>query len=146
VAAPFSPALMVADLATAIERVVRRVSGEVVLELSTATPIDTHLAASSWIAAVGQRPEGLEALEDATGPRASREALVPLADSLQSAGLEALTSFRLEHGSVHIVNPVPYIGDLDEGSSPQAAPGFTAAAIERAVENAVAHSSTDLGR
>lgn len=111
-----------------VEAVVKAVTLNVVANLRRApsdggTPVDTGWARANWIPQVG-------------GPRnatAGNRSAVSTAE--QDAGVAAIAAgYKLEQGDVSISNHVPYIGQLNDGFSPQAAAGFVERAVLEAVE------------
>lgn len=86
--------------------------------VTDATPIDTGHAQSNWILSTGAPYTGVDG---------SRESV---SEAAQVYGLEKMARYDLgRDGKIFLVNNVPYLPDLDKGSSPQAEPGFVARAI-----------------
>lgn len=133
------------DLKPVVERAAAVCAQQVVLNLSMATPVDTGLAAASWLIGIGGPAEGVDFLRNATGGPESRRPLVSSAAAGQSAGLQALRSYRLEQGPIVITDPVPYIDHLAAGGSPQAPAGFVRVEVERAVIETEAILGSELG-
>jgi len=92
--------------------------------LAENTPIDTGWARTNWIPSVG-RPFA--------GTAGSRDN-VTLAGV--SAGVAAISVWDMFKDSAFITNNVPYIEDLNAGTSPQASPGFIQASIEAGIASA----------
>lgn len=90
--------------------------------LVNVTPVDTSKAESNWIVSIGGSGYGLEprppffAGTAGSTQEASAQAAI-------EAGRQALKS-AIAGKPVAIVNPLPYIGRLNEGSSAQAPAGF----------------------
>jgi hypothetical protein len=86
------------------------------------TPEDTGWAKSNWIPGVGSSPP--------TTPVGSKESVTYAA---RDAGLASLQGFQIYNGSrIFIVNNVPYVADLNNGSSKQVASGFVKRALLKA--------------
>ncbi len=104
---------------------INRVSRELVLEVNRRiaedTPIDTGWARSNWI------PTKDAPQSDPIGDRDH----VDLSAAAQ--GVSEIKSWDLFRGPAYITNNVPYINDLNAGTSPQASPGFVQAGIESGI-------------
>lgn len=117
---------IVGRVASRVEAAVKAVTLNAVANLRRApseggTPVDTGWARANWIPSVGQPREA------AAGSRES------VSTSEQDAGVaDVALNYKLERGNVHITNNVPYVGQLNDGFSPQASAGF----VERAVVEA----------
>lgn len=121
-----SPAVrkVLAALVGESEQVVVDLAVEIHAELTDATPVDTGFAANNWLATIGS-PDA----RTVGSPRAVDQGAA-------SASVGALArAYRIEMGSAFVSNHVDYIGNLWDGSSAQAPPGWGEAAIARAVEN-----------
>jgi hypothetical protein len=113
-----SPAVIGKDIRAVLSGVVRDVMLDATQALIAATPVDTGHAASNWILSTGSPHSGVDG---------SREAV---STGAQDAGLAAIERYDVgKDGKVYLVNNVDYIGDLDQGSSPQAGAGFVARAL-----------------
>ncbi len=114
---------LVDDTVKQLDEVVRKrtiaLAAEIVTELIKATPVDTGFARSNWKASVGSA---------APSTVGSRERVSHGAPYRSIARLRA---WRPKAGRIFIENHTPYIGPLNRGHSPQAAPGFIEATIER---------------
>lgn len=108
--------------------VVKRLTLNITANLTEDTPKDTGWAAANWVPNVGA-PKGLGDTPDSRSERQAR--VVGATNSQQAAGALIAASYRLNQGSVFIANSVPYIVDLNEGSSLKAPSGFVQAAIQR---------------
>lgn len=94
-----------------------------------ATPKDTGRATSNWIASAGAPSEAIKAPYVAgsgasTGEQCNAGAI--------SQAAEAIAAHRPGQ-PLYIANNLPYIGELDRGTSPQAKPGFVSAAVNAAI-------------
>jgi hypothetical protein len=86
--------------------------------LRTETPIDTGWAISNWLLAIGrsfEQPVGSKEKVDVSTADASRQTIL---------------AWNFSDGPVHNTNNVPYINDLNSGTSRQAPPGFVDAIIQ----------------
>lgn len=108
---------IMAGLEALIEGEVRGLAGDVVRELSEATPKDTGWAAASWKPNIGGP------LPDPIVPAGN----VPEQRAEQLRRLVTLLQYRLAFGSIHIANTAGYTAELD------ARRPFVEAAIDRAV-------------
>lgn len=109
-------------------RIVRRVALAVDQAVVMATPVDTGRARANWIVGIDKIPTHWRQPErtktghavPGAGAAAARKAIV-------QANLEIS---RYKYGqTIYIANNVPYIGELNRGSSAQAPAGF----VEKAV-------------
>jgi len=91
-------------------------------KLVTDTPVDTGWSASNWLLSTGK---------SITRVAGSKEKI-----SIQerSAGAASILSWTFSKGAAYDTNNVPYIQDLNDGSSKQAPRGFVQLAIQAAVE------------
>jgi hypothetical protein len=85
------------------------------------TPVDTGRARSNWLVGVDAAPAGTREPADKSGQAA-------LDDGRRAIG----TFDAAKNSSIHIVNNLDYIQELDRGSSAQAPNGMTARAIAAA--------------
>jgi len=118
------------------EKGIRRLSLEVHAELVSApseggTPVDTGWARANWVPAIGAANGALAGTREA-----AERGNINL--SLAQRGLALIaTRYKLQQGPVFISNGVPYIGQLNDGSSRQAPAGFVQSAILRAIRTTV---------
>ena len=111
------------------ERVIVKLTLDVTANLKETTPVDTGWARANWVPAIG-RPfvADLEGLV-----RADLEALVGSQEASQSSALAKVAgTYRLSSGSVFVSNNVPYIMELNAGSSVKAPAAFVQRAIFKA--------------
>lgn len=101
--------------------VITLISVNVTFNLVESTPVDTGFAKTNWIPSVGIPKTNTSGSREATNSGA------------QKAGLARVRVYRIGQGRVFIVNNVPYIGDLNDGSSAQAPSGFVQGGIVRGV-------------
>jgi hypothetical protein len=125
--------VIVNSLETFLVQVVSAITLDITANLKRAaseggTPVDTGWARANWIPNIGSSFQGTAGTREAaeqgqinTGP--------------QTAGEAAVVSQLRPGQTTHITNNVPYIVNLNAGSSPQAQPGFVEAAIAKAIRN-----------
>ena len=115
-----------------IESVVHRLRNDLAVEVTAnlmeppdegGTPVKTGWARANWIPSVGEpQPDAVGEAGDAASAGAS-----------QQAGIAAVASNAGDEPNF-VTNNVPYIQQLNDGSSRQAPSGFVEAAIDRAVQ------------
>ncbi len=104
-------------------RQITKLGVRIIQFLTLSTPVDTGFARANWFM------NGGSPLIRNHNPNE-----VELAKSLQKEDIDKTKlTYTIKQGSVFIVNNVPYIGDLNAGSSPQAESGF----IEKNINNAI---------
>lgn len=113
-------ASVVAGLEEFVSSQIRVLAEDLARGLEEATPKDTKHAASNWIWGTDPRSE----------PAGSKRAVTwgPF-----HAGIAMLASWTIERGKLHMSNMVKYIGDLDQGWSSQAPPGYVAMTIRSVI-------------
>lgn len=109
------------------ERIVVKITLDVVANLIETTPVDTGWARANWVPAIGAPFK-----EDLSRVRPDA-ASAGQASGKQQAAVGAMASYKLVRGSVFVSNNVPYINRLNAGSSQQAPAAFVQRAIEKAV-------------
>lgn len=114
---------VIRELTRATEQVIAKIGLNLVANLKASTPVDTGWARANWIPSLGS-PAG--------GPVGSRTGVTA---GPQAAGTGRLASYKLTSGSVFVSNNVPYIGQLDAGSSQQAPAGFVGRAVQSAASS-----------
>lgn len=125
--------VVVRDLRSFTEMLVKRLALNVNAELIRVTPVDTGWARANWVPNIGAPFEGT------AGTREEAEAGL-LNTAAQQSGLASVaTTYKLPL-EIHQTNNVPYIELLNEGSSSQAPAMFVQAAILRAVRGTVVRS------
>jgi hypothetical protein len=119
-----------------VERLIKRLVLEVVANMQAApsdggTPVDTGWARANWIPQIGT---------PGTSPAGTYAAALAgsLPNESQVGVATVATTYRLRSGPVFVSNNVPYIAQLNEGSSRQAPRGFVQAGIVRAVRTVAA--------
>lgn len=123
--------VVVNSLEDFLDQLIKKIVLDIVANLRRAaseggTPVDTGWARANWLPNIGSpinSPAGVrpEQPDSAT-------------TSEQEKGLASVvTGYRTSRGEVHITNNVPYIINLNEGSSKQAPAGFVQRAIMKAI-------------
>lgn len=123
--------IVINSLVGFVELLMKKVTLGVVANLVTSpgsggTPVDTGWARANWVPNIGaplDRPSG-----------SYEAAVLGQLPGDQQAGLaKVATGYRLSRGRIFITNNVPYILQLDQGTSRQAPAGFIRRAIKKAV-------------
>lgn len=112
-------------------KMVRRVALSIDTALVMETPVDTGRAKSNWIVAINFSPDRrIQAY--APGSKGSTETANMMA--ALSQGERVITGYESgKDQEIYITNSLPYIGELNEGSSYQAPAMFIQTAIAAAV-------------
>lgn len=118
------------ELRKFIEQVVVKVVLDIVANLQASptkggTPVKTGWARANWIATP---------TVPSSSPVGTRHSVS--GGPARSSVAKLIATYRLEAGPVYVVNSVPYITRLNQGSSDQAPAGFVQVAIARAVRSA----------
>lgn len=113
----------------AIENVVKAVTLGITDELIETTPVDVGWARANWVPSIGAPAPGSPIARSTQ----EREAAAPGAQASQAAGIASVAGYKLNRGAVFISNNVPYLKELNEGSSQQAPANFIEASIDRGV-------------
>lgn len=126
--------IVVGDLEAFSTRLIQRLALNCNANLIEDTPIDTGWARANWVLQIGTPFDGT------AGTRAQAEA-GQIDQSAQKIG-EAKIAIGYKLGPViYNSNNVPYINELNDGSSAQAPAAFVQAAIFRAVEQTVRNAA-----
>jgi hypothetical protein len=116
-------------LSASLDKEIKSLVLELMLECQAniieATPIDTGWARSNWFVVFG------EGKDISYNPNIS----IATAKNLQTFYLYKMLEWDRDKGEIYIVNNVPYISYLNEGSSDQAPSGFVQKAIAKAVNS-----------
>ena len=107
------------------ERTIIKLTLDIIANLVDVNPVDTGWSRANWVPSIGSPTDDPVGMRGAAG--------VAEAASAQAAGRAAVLGYKLPRGRVFISNHVPYIQDLNDGSSQQAPAGFVQAAVRRAV-------------
>ena len=113
------------ELEQFIEKVATKVTVDTTANLIETTPVDTGWARSNWVPSIG----GFSG-----SPAGSKE---NVSDSEQAVGIASLAGYKISKNNLYISNNVPYIGDLNDGTSTQAPSGFVQNAIAKAVSSVI---------
>lgn len=111
----------------AIEQLAIRLTTNITAELIEVTPRDTGWAASNWIPSLNTPFTENSQITNPT------QGQVSTARIEQQAGLAQVLAYRLPLGNLFIVNNVPYILPLNNGSSQQAPAMFIQQGIARGI-------------
>jgi len=116
---------LIALLEEAQGEFIQQLTVNVHAELAENTPRDTGWAAASWVPSIGQ-PFEVDLDDDLDRP--ARFAEIPGSVAAVNAGLSELEKVKITD-QVFITNNVPYIIDLNAGSSRKAPANFVQIAI-----------------
>lgn len=108
------------------DNLTRQVAEEVVKELISSTPWKTGRARANWRTLL-YRPTNILYWPKPDKPTSKEAGMARALDEAQ----ETLGVYTGGRRSIWIVNNVPYITELNRGTSPQALPGFIEAAVAR---------------
>lgn len=108
------------------EKVIRKITLDIVANLIGSTPVDTGWARANWVPSIGLPVQKNLRNVQVTPQRAAG------ARGSQQSAIGRITGYRLPMGSVFISNNVPYIMRLNDGSSKQEPAGFVQRAIRKA--------------
>lgn len=119
---------VVAQLDQFVERLIVKITLDVTANLIETTPVDTGWARANWVPAIG-RPF----VRDLSGVQPTRAAASG-AQGRQATGVAGVAAgYRIERGPVFVSNNVPYITDLNDGTSRQQPAGFVQRAVAKAL-------------
>lgn len=107
----------------------RRLASAVVRNVAQATPADTGRAISNWQVGIGSTPTGVI---PAHSPGEKGSSAAQNIQQTISAAEATLAAFR-EGRDIIIANNLPYIQQLNQGSSVQAPANFVSTAVAAAV-------------
>lgn len=120
--------LVVGQLERFTERVITKITLDVTANLTENTPVDTGWARANWVPQIGS-----PVVEDLSAITPTSQAAAGAAGRQQAALASVVAGYRIELGSVFISNNVPYISDLNDGTSQQQPAGFVQRAIAKAI-------------
>ena len=106
----------------------RELAGNLVIQLSMATPKDTTRTSVSWVASPARGIAGR------LPPR--NEVGVGIAKTAQAQSLVRLKTYKIEHGAIFVGNPLPHAPLLDAGYSRQQPRPFVGRVVAQEVSNA----------
>ena len=96
------------------------------------TPVDTWFARTNWVTSILSPYAGVAGKKIYTPGRAKGQKAAGIDDGPLRDGIKSLDNHKFPQ-TVYITNNVDYVVDLNNGSSPQAAPDFVVRAIEKAI-------------
>lgn len=109
-----------------VDRIVKRLATNIATSLIEETPVDTSMALSNWqVTDAAPAPTLLPPYfmgERGSTAGRSRKAAILFAKKNSASHISMST--------LYITNNTPYIGDLNEGTSPQAPAGFVNSIVE----------------
>ncbi len=104
------------------EKLITTITLEITATLIEVTPVKTGWARVNWVPRIGTPFAGTAGSQAAADQGRINQ-------GPQRAGIARMTNYRLKQGNIFIVNNVPYIGRLNDGSSSQAPAAFVQTAI-----------------
>ena len=110
------------------EKTLRALTAELTAQLIERTPVDTGWARANWVPNIGSPFEANLEGVSATRERASQ---AQVRQGERTA--QVVTTYQPQQGSIFVSNNVPYIQELNDGSSTQAPAGFVQQAIAASV-------------
>ena len=113
----FSADRIMKELNGRIDDYVAKLGEDIVRAIIAATPVDTTYARSSWIANIGSMSVVEQEEIPDGGPTPQ---MIAARRVLQDKGIQSLKAYELPMGRIFISNNVPYILELNAGSSRQA--------------------------
>ncbi len=112
------------------KQLITKLTLDVTANLIATTPVDTGWARANWIPTIGTPALPL----GSPTSRSEKLSIASAIDAQQQASLVSISaSYSIDQGSVFITNNVPYIRELNNGTSAQAPRGFVQTAVEKAV-------------
>jgi hypothetical protein len=135
--------VIISSLEGFIDRIIRKLTLDIVANLvrpgtEGGTPVDTGWARANWVPSITQP----YVTDDVVNPKEkflatgknTISAEVNAREQVQQGGIVTVAAtYKVDKGPVFITNNVPYIIQLNMGSSSQAPAGFVQAAIVRAI-------------
>lgn len=119
--------------------VMKQIARATLKNLIFATPVDTSQALSNWNVSLGTVTNLAPRGPFVTGSRGSTQDIS--ASQALSKGVGIINQSRPGE-RIFISNPVDYVVELNQGKSPQAAPGFIENAVQRGSIEGRAQAST----
>jgi hypothetical protein len=113
------------ELELFVERLMTKITLDIIANLIETTPVDTGWARANWIPGLG--------LSDVPPAPTPDERLAGSAEGAQSAAMSSVISGYEFPGIIQIGNGVPYIGALNDGHSQQTPAGFVQRGINKAL-------------
>ncbi len=124
--------VVVNSLEDFLHQLIKAITLDIVANLKMAaieggTPVDTGWARANWVPKIGGPFEGTAGTREAAESGNVNE-------GLSEGGVATVAAkYKTTKGPVHITNNVPYIVNLNEGTSKQAPAGFVQRAIIKAI-------------
>lgn len=113
------------ELELFVERLMTKITLDIVANLIQTTPVDTGWARANWIPGLG--------LSDVPPAPQPKDRLAGSAEGAQSAAMASVLTGYAFPGIIQVGNGVPYIGRLNDGHSQQAPNGFVQRGITKAL-------------
>jgi hypothetical protein len=113
------------ELELFVERLMTKITLDIIANLIETTPVDTGWARANWIPGLG--------LSDVPPAPTPSDRLAGSAEGAQGAASASVISGYEFPGIIQIGNGVPYIGALNDGHSQQAPAGFVQRGINKAL-------------
>lgn len=110
------------------ERLMVRLALNVSANLKETTPVLTGWARANWLAAINE-----DGVETPDNPDPTPQDASSRAAEQSSREASVASTYSLERGPISISNGVPYIRDLNDGSSQKAPAGFVQGSIAKGV-------------
>ena len=104
----------------------KRLTVEVTANLIEGTPVDTGWARANWVPRIGEPLTEVVSSPESVSAGAQERGLA-----------EVITQYNINRGSIYISNNVPYIVNLNDGSSLQAPRAFVQTSISRAIAKVI---------
>lgn len=120
------------DIGVNADKVVRAVALAADAAVVTATPVDTGRARSNWLVELDAPAAGTRE-PYAPGDKLGKGEGANLQGALNQAASKVGQFNGGKNNSIHITNNLPYIGELNDGSSKQAPANFVQAGVQAAV-------------
>ena len=118
----FKAAEVIEEFETFVKDEVRALAGRVVTAAIDLSPVDTGRFRASWRVGLGGDPVApVDAKPDPSG------------QSTKAFARATLSTYRREHGNIHVVNAEPYADRIDSGFSRKAPTGISALAVAAGV-------------
>jgi hypothetical protein len=113
------------ELELFVERLMTKITLDIIANLIETTPVDSGWARANWIPGLG--------LTDVPAAPQPKDRLTGSAEGAQTAATSSVISGYRFPGIIQIGNGVPYIGALNDGHSQQAPAGFVQRGINKAL-------------
>lgn len=113
------------ELEIFVERLITKITLDIIANLTETTPVDSGWARANWIPGLG--------LSDVPPAPQPKDRLTGSAEGAKAAAISSVISGYRFPGILQIGNGVPYIGRLNDGHSQQAPAGFVQRGINKAL-------------